>query len=825
MSRTHLRAALFATVSMQFLAGGQALAQSSEGATADNTIIVTARRVEERLQDVPISMTVIDQERLTKANISSAEDLARAVPGLNVQSRYSSEQTSFAIRGFSQELRTSASVGTYFGEVVAPRAGSISLNGGDGAGPGSMFDLQNVQVLKGPQGTLFGRNTTGGAVILTPRKPTSRFEGYVEGSIGNYDMRRLQAVVNIPLADWARLRLGVDRQLRDGFLHNVSGIGPKDFGNVNYTALRGSLVLDISPDIENYTIVSFLRSDNNGTIPQVYQANTVNPFGALAVPQVNRLNASGDPYQVEQKLINPRVFTEQFQAINTTTWRATDNFTVKNIMSYSTIIQDLRQDIFGTNFLTNGGTAYISTAFSFNPDGFHTNDQKNFTEELQFQGNALDNRLIYQFGLYYEHSTPGGLTSSASPTTTAICLVSGFTTLENSRCRSPGFQAGPNPTPSAATPNSGTIEFINMAAYGQATYALTDQLKLTGGVRYTYDRSKGMARGVTFVYLPANGTFVAPIIPPNPANPAGCSTGYPRANDCVFTGRTSDKKPTWTVNLAYNPTEDIMLYGTYSRGYRQGSVTPFSPAGVPVFGPEKVDSYELGAKTSFQGAVSGNFNVAGFYSDLSNQQLQVGLQDTTGQNPSATSVLNAGKSRIYGVEVDGSLRFARLFRLDTSGTYLNTKLKTLVPLNFPGYDVIQPTAVAGDPLAYSPKWSANIGGTFTVPTDESIGTIELGAVFRYSSSFTSAASTSTMTSASRPISLNSTPIKQLDLNFDWRNIGGQPVDLALFATNVTKQFTQGVVLPLFNSFGFDARYLGQPRMYGMRLKVRFGEGQ
>jgi iron complex outermembrane receptor protein len=812
---------LFTTVAIQFLVGGQAFAQApapADTASDMNNIIVTARRIEERLQDVPISVSVVNQDRLTKANVDSAEDLIRVVPGLNVQSRYSSEQSSFSIRGFSQELRTSASVGTYFGEVVAPRGGGISLQGGDGAGPGNLFDLQNVQVLKGPQGTLFGRNTTGGAVVLTPRKPTSRFEGYVEGSYGNYDMKRVQAVVNAPLTSWARVRVGIDRQKRDGYQHNASGIGPRDFSNTNYIALRGSLVLDLASNLENYTIISYLRSHNNGQIAQLFVGNPAVPgFGTGAVDQAARYNASGDPYRIEQKLINPRSYTKQFQAINTTTWFATDTLTVKNIMSYSTFIQDLRQDIFGTNFdATKFGApatpaAYVSTAFSFNPDGFHTNDQKNFTEELQLQGNTLGGKLNYQGGLYFEHSTPGGLTASTSPTVSAICLVSGFTTLADSRCLSR------NPArPSAATPNTGTIEFINMAAYAQATYAITDQLKLTGGIRYTYDRSRGSAQGFTYIY-PATGQYVAPVLAATATNPAGCSTGYPVATNCVFSARTSDKKPTWTVNLAYNPMQDMMVYATYSRGYRQGSVTPFAPAGSPVFKPEKVDSYELGAKMAFQGSVSGTFNVAGFYSNLTNQQLQVGLQDTTGVNPSATSIFNVGKSRIYGAEFDGSVRFGSLFRVDASGTYLNTKLQTITLPAFPGYNVVNPTALQGDPLGYSPKWGANIGGTLTLPVPKSIGKIEFGATYRYNSSYTSNASTVS--------SSKSTPVKQVDLNLDWRDVGGKPIDLALFGTNMTNQFTQGAILGVFKTFGFESRYVGRPRMYGVRAKIRFSEGK
>jgi len=803
-------------------AGSQAFAAQAQAPTEEDTagnandIIVSARRIEERLQDVPISVSVVDQERLTKSNIVSSEDLAKVVPGLSVDSRYSSEQSTFAIRGFSQQLRTSAAVGTYFGEVVAPRGSGLSLQGGDGAGPGSLFDLQNVQVLKGPQGTLFGRNTTGGAVLLIPRKPNDKFEGYVEGSYGNYDMQRVQAVLNLPLADTIKLRLGVDRQVRDGYVNNVSGIGPTQFNDVDYVALRGSLVLDITPDIENYTIVSYMRSDTNGSVPQVYRANPGAAFGPLAIPQVTRLNASSDRYQIEQKLINPQALTKQFQVINKTTWNVNDNLTIKNIASYSTFIQDLRQDIFGTNFQVPAVGSYISTAFSFNPDGFHSSDQKNFTEELQFQGRALDNKLNYQFGLYYEHSTPGGLTASASPSVGSICKISGFTTLADTRCTrfDPRLQGI-----GRAGPNTGSIEFINMAAYAQATYALTDELKATAGIRYTYDRSRGQAQGFDFVYLPNPlGTFTGPVLntptnnPQDPLNNAqGCSAGYPTATNCVFSGRTSDQKPTWTLNLQYSPSPDAMFYATYSRGYKQGGVTPFSPAGVPFYGPEKLDSFELGTKLSFQGAVSGNFNMAAFYSDLSNQQILVGLQDTTGVRPTATSVLNAGKSRMYGVEFDTSLRFGRMFRIDAGGTYLNTKIVSLNVPGFPEYDV-KLFPAAGGQLDIAPEWSGNIAGTFTLPVPESVGKVDFTATYRYTSAYVTGGGDG-----------RSTPVKQVDLNLNWTDVAGLPLDLSVFATNVTDQFTYNYVYALYNSFGFDVGYPGQPRMYGVRARIRFGK--
>jgi iron complex outermembrane receptor protein len=790
-------------------------------------IIVSARRVEERLQDVPITITVVSQDRLDAANISSSLDLIKVVPGLAVQARYSPENSSFSIRGFSQELRTTSSVGTYFGEVVAPRGGGISLPGGDGAGPGSLFDLQNIQVLKGPQGTLFGRNTTGGAVLLSPRKPTGKFEGYVEGSYGNYNMFRLQGVVNVPLASWARLRLGVDQMSRDGYLHNASPVGPRDFANVDYVTTRASLVLDVAPNIENYTIASFSRSDNNGTPGQIYRAHAGVGLGNQVTPQVNRLNASGDPYQIEQKDAQARSLTKQWQIINTTTLLASDDITLKNIASYSQIRQILRQDIFSSYIpyplagrtlggLTFPSDAMIATPYAFSGDKGYTNAQNNFTEEVQLQGNGLDGKLNFQAGLYYEHSTPGAPTESLSPGVGSVCSSAGFERMADIRCLPTSVFA---PVSTFNYSNS-TLEFINMAAYTQATYAVTDQIKLTGGVRLTYDRTRGTATAVKYTFTNTGGPaqYGTPVF-------NGCQSDFATYANCTVGSdvlRTSSTKPTWTASATYKPFDAALFYATYSRGYRQGSTTPLSLTYSTSFNPESVDSYDIGVKTSFRGAVSGYFNVSGFYSALKNQQLLVGLQDAFGN--SGTTVVNAGKSRMYGVDADAMLKFGDIFRVNASMTYLNTKVISLDPgliqrFRDDGWVAIAPSALAGDVLPYSPKWSVNFNPIVTLPVPAGIGTIELGASYRFTSAYT------TSSAASNPNSnVKATAVKQLDLNLDWKNIGGSPVDFSLFATNVTNQFTVTTVQPLYDSFGFDMRYLGPPRMYGMRLRVRFGEG-
>jgi iron complex outermembrane receptor protein len=807
MNSLHIKmakAALCMTVVLPaILVGNRVYAQNTgeiinrdDAQVRPDEIIVSARRVEERLQDVPISITALNGDKLNSLNITGAESLARFVPGLIASSRYTAEQASFAIRGFTQELRTSASVGTYFADVVAPRGGGAALSGGDGAGPANLFDLQSIQVLKGPQGTLFGRNTTGGAILLIPNKPSDRFEGYLEGSYGNYNMFRVQGVLNIPISSSIRLRLGADQLSRAGYMRNISKAGPSRYSDIDYIAARAALAINITPDIENTTTGSLMVSDH---VPAGFQVVRYNPnlavgLAALAKTQVERLNATPDPYDVDINLRNANTYTRQWQVINKTAWRVSDVVTLNNITSYSGIVQDLRLNNFGSDFSDTPGT-YVSSGLAFTPAGQHINDQRNFTEELQAQGTAFDNKLNWQTGLYYEKSTPGSLVGTAGPSTRTICADTVFETADDLRC----IRGSVNVSLLKVT-------FINMAAYGQGTYSLTDRLKLTAGLRYTYDRSRGL--GIAKVRLfPTSGPFAQ-------AGPAVCEVGY--TGDCSISSHTSSKRATWTVNLAYNPIPDIMVYGSWTRGYRQGAVNPAAAPTAQTFEPESVDAYEIGAKTSFRGVISGVFNIAGYYNDLSNQQLQFALQPLVGfPGSSRTSNFNAGKSRIKGIEADASVRFGRFFRVDGSVNRLMTKLISITVPVFPGYTLI-PTADAGGVLPNSPKWSGNISGTFTLPIGDESGKIEVSALYRYQSIYRVQAASIT--------DLLGTAVKQVDLNLNWRDVMGAPVDLQFFANNVTNQLTVTTVSGLQRSLGFDSRQLGEPRTYGLRLKVRFGEG-
>lgn len=791
-------------------AGGQILEE----------VIVTATRREERLQDVPISISVFNQQQLNEHNIVNPSDLATYTPSLSADTRFGDDNAAFSIRGFTQEVRTTPSVGVYFSDVVEPRGGGHGTTAGNGAAPGDLFDLQNVQVLKGPQGTLFGRNTTGGAILIVPRKPTSEFGGYLQGSVGNYNMHRVQGVVNVPLTDNIRMRAGLDHQTRNGYLKNISGIGPHHFADEDYIAARLSLVIDITPDLENYTIARWSKSDHNGTLQQLFACNTSNPrafvgYLGWCTPQLARLKGH-DFWTVDNKMGNPKSLVEQWQVINKTTWQASDNLTVKNIVSYGRFKSIYRSSIFGDRFITpnallggllpTGSLAGLPLAFTLSnpPPGHWTNAQSTTTEELQFQGHAFDEKLRWTTGLYVEASDPLEDTGS---------LSSGFSycsNLDKLRCvdvlgalLTPLAPPGMAPLGGAST-SFGKTQFRDYAVYGQATYNLTDQLALTVGARYTYDRTKGSARNIVY-------NFYTPNVP-TPSCPSGYTTTYP---DCSTSIKQTSHAPTWVVNLQYTPFENAMFYGKYARGYRQGSVSPDSPPGLKSYDPEKVDTYEIGAKTKWQDVIPGAFNIAAFYNDFTNQQLQVGFQGL-GSNLAiapTTATVNAGKSRIYGMEIDTSIQPVEGFSLGVSWSYLNTKLKSQTPPAIGAAYGLLFTSKVGGPLPFTPKNKVVLTASYTLPMPASYGRVTLSTGYVYTAK--------ELTAANSPYG-EVGPSKLINANINWKSIMGSQFDLSVFGTNLWNDKYVTYVPGLYNGFGFETRSLGEPRMYGMRLRYNFG---
>ena len=839
-------------------------------------VVVTARRREERLQDVPISISVFNQKQLQNHNVVNAQDLAAYTPSLQADSDFGSQNSSFAIRGFAQDIGTAPSVGVFFDDVVAPRGLSQGIQGGDGAGPGDFFDLQNVQVLKGPQGTLFGRNTTGGDILLVPQKPSGDFGGYVQGSFGNYNMKGGQGVINIPVNDDIRLRFGIDHQSRDGFVINTDGIGPKDFRDVNYTALRGSVDIDVTPDLEDYLVASYANSDTHGDFQKLIACNT-NPKSRTPTPflpggceQLGLSGASQDFTTIALSAANsqgsgfydgaqvlPSAYSKlsTWRLINTTTWRASDNLTVKNIASYAQLNQKIANPLFGTDLRTfnsllpnNPQLPFQFAAVTTIPGGSFQ-DQATYTEELQFQGNYWDSRLTWQAGAYMEGSVPLSVVGAQSGVVADCPNVAAFQCSDSVGANLEALS--PNTHVATINYTAGTTNTNDYALYTQETFKITDYLKLTGGFRYSWDRESNTGNRITynpnysydpttlktlpFSIVNANCTdVVAPgyVKSIGSAGVPGYGTTPIPNGACVDTTTENSNAPTWLLDLDFTPTDDILVYAKWARGYRQGVTAPNVPPPLNITGPEKVDDYELGVKTSFDfDGIAGTFDIDGFYNDFRNQQILLGLNAAQGCGQSASAPpclsptsapFNAGKSRIDGLELDSEIIPYEGVTLTVGYTYLDTSiLAARTPPPDPLFFVpLGGFASKGDSLLLAPKNKATITAAYLLPLDDSIGKITVSTTFTHTDSMVTNYIDRT---AGFPNLDRVQPTDLLDFNLNWDQVLGKPVDLSLFATNVTGDKYYTWIPGLLASTGLETASVGAPTFYGARITIHFGD--
>ncbi|MEO7383649.1 MAG: TonB-dependent receptor, partial [Novosphingobium sp.] len=469
--------------------------------------------------------------------------------------------------------------------------------------------------------------------------------------------------------------------------------------------------------------------------------------------------------------------------------------------------------------------------------------------------------------------------------------------------------------------------FRDRAIYWQGIYELTDQIKLTGGIRYTWDTMRSGFQVINLRYYNSTSSVVTnngfgtinnvfstgfngrTLLVPTMANPAfsqgagfcnnNVAFGYPAniqssaipaydsgsAANAYFPAQDAQTKcreshtvktsaPTWLLGLDYKPSNDILLYGKYSRGYRQGGVIAFALDQVQDYDKEKVDTFEIGAKTSWQGSMPGYFNIAAFHNNFSNQQLQIGISCNPVANcPQTTAVLNVGKSRLQGLEIEAGISPFEGFRLEASYAYLKTRIIDLIdPTSFVlarnatllGLDV-RPLPI-GSVIPNAQPHKLVLSASYRLPLDASIGKITFGATGVYSSAYRAVAdpgaiqpgscvnlgvaipgapATGPLTSRFVPATFgtNTNSVacsavkpdvyassygvlpssKVLNININWENVGGLPVDAAFFMTNVTKERTYlHANVQTSNTGGFLSDIIGEPQMFGFRLKMKFG---
>ena len=369
------------------------LAQTADEAAASvEEIIVTARRREEALQDVPISVSALSGDQLERAGVTDVQGLQYQTPSLAITSTFSQRNVvAFAMRGQrtqETQLFTDPPVGTYFAEVVQPRPYGFG---------NALYDLESVQVLKGVQGTLFGRNMTGGAVLVEPHHPElGEASGEMRVGYGSEEMKELYGMVNLPVGEQFAIRFAGKSRERDGWAREVST--GRDYDNQNFDSARLSALFE-SGNFETLTIGDWYRSKEHGTaafMTSLVLPSVISNYEGLRQAGVITTNVPAEFAAAQQQFASseytlnmgageggnldafgkPYEDVENYGITNKTTWKLSDALTIKNVAGYRKNTRDVVQDFDGI------------PAFLITPNQFA--DVESYSEELQFQGNALD---------------------------------------------------------------------------------------------------------------------------------------------------------------------------------------------------------------------------------------------------------------------------------------------------------------------------------------------------------------------------------------------------------------------------------------------------
>lgn len=831
----------------------QDAAQSEEAAPSPNDIIVTARRSEERLQDVPVAVSVITPARIEAKGTFNPVDLVQSTPGLNVTASISNRNNlTYTIRGQGFSFGTVfPAVITYYNEVPVSRLTQ-----------GSFFDVANIQVLRGPQGVNFGRVTDGGNVMVTPQTPKDDFGGYVGGKLGNYGLRSFNGAVNVPLVeDKVLLRAAFETTRRDGFTTNIAN-GQK-LDNVAYEGYRVGLTLRPVEGLENTTLATILNTHDNGT---AVVFSGFNPGASGLIPTIGSFSfLFGGGYGIDNRgsvvpmrtgltplsagayaaslqaqltaqqargtravnLVDPLYSKRKNLYIsNVTTADLTDSIQIKNVFGY---VREKEDE--SSNFAASNGAAVL-TCHSACPGGLLFTNSEQFSEELRISGKSFDNRLTWAIGGYMDEQRPAGPSENA---TVNVAILN---------------RVGVN-----------DITTKSRAVYGSAEFAVTDNFKINGGLRYTHDTihseqntylaplaggEPGLFNTLTnFAYLlgfPGTGA---------PGNAGGLPQGVPAAVANAIIGATFAPIPhgkcqtygagsllysagaspcivrdgsfnatTWQLGASYKTDGGQLFYAKVSKGYRPGGVNGTAPQGVdPAYKPETDVSVELGVKADFNfNGVFLRTNLAAYTDRYKGIQKNVVLP---GPVP-LSLVQNVNNARIKGIEAEVTLIPVEGLTLGGTLAHTDAKFDRVTPPTVGNpCDPTQTTTVgfcSANRFNSVPDWQWTLNLEYKLPVPDSWGEMSVGGLMYHQSTVAL-----TDTSVLNPQSLEK-PYTTLDLTANWRNVLGQPVDLAVFVTNVTdKTYRIGTNNLMQNSsLGILGNIYAAPRMWGASVKYRFG---
>lgn len=662
-----------------------------------NEIVVTATKRDQTLQDVPVAVSVTTADTLERAQIRDIKDLGSVVPSLRVGQLQSAANTNFFIRGFGNGANNAGiepSVGVFIDGVYRSRSA---------AQIGDFPDVARIEVLRGPQSTLFGKNASAGVISIVTEKPQFDLGGNFEATYGNYDAVTLKGVVTGPLSETVAASLSGGFNKRDGYNRDEGPAGGTT-NERNRWFMRGQMLFEPTKDLSVRIIGDYGKIDENccgvvnvlTALPTVVleglngPAVAVNPdtapFGNVVynnIPSINKIENYGISGQIDYT-------TGSLKFTSITAWRKV------------TALSNQDSDFTGTDLLgRNWQDQSISTftqefrvasdydgPFNFLLGGFYFNEKIDQANEIEWgaSARAFANLLIQN-------------QAGASLSTVETLLGGGTGVFANKF-----FAEGTGLQEAYKLKNEAFSIFL------QGDLKATDKLTLTGGVAYNKDKKTyrlQVTSSDVFSGIPLPGPFTA-------LRPYQFFPEFLDVPNAVEPGKTNDDQFTYTARLAYDVTDQINAYVSFATGYKASSVNLSRDSrpsasdasaltgltvvnqtyGSRIADPEKSKVYEAGIKSSWS---IGSANLAVFKQSI--QGFQSNIFTGTG-----FALANAGEQSTFGVEFEGTLRPIRPFTLSLALTYLK-----------PEYDSFEKSAcgrATGMTPAGIPKWSGNVGGQY-----------------------------------------------------------------------------------------------------------------
>ncbi len=752
-------------------------------------IVVTARRRTERAQDVPIALSVVGAEQLGMRGDYRLDQVQQLVPSLQVFS-FNPRNTNINIRGLGSNVALTNDglengVGVYIDNVYYGRVGQSQFD---------LVDLDRVEVLRGPQGTLFGKNTTAGAINITSRLP--QFEWHADGQldIGNYDYRQGRGSLTGPLIDGlAAFRLSAAYTKRDGFLYDrTTRRRVHDYENAT---MRGQLLLTPAPALTirligdwgqqdqacciNLPVRTFATYDNGAAIANSFVQRLARfpNYTPLPIDPFARTTDANSPFQANM-----------------------DNWGVSGQVDYDlggaalTSITAVRQ----WNWFPRNDSDM--TALSINTQNHILNFQRQVSQEVRLASTST-RTIDWLIGAYYFRQVVRGYSRAEFGPDAALALY------PSDDQRVAGIATDGLLSAGRSDPHTRST-----AIFGQGTWHLTPALSLTAGLRYTHEDKWGGYASERLFAQPTTGLTAAQV-----ARVTAIRTALAPIQS--FSVDTKDDNVSGLVTLGWKPSDDTLVYATYSRGAKSPGLNLTAlPADVdPVVRPETVDSYEIGLKSQLLDRRV-TLNLAAYQTDVHDYQTTI-VQQVVGTNRYLNYIANIPQVRSRGFEGDLAVRPAVWLSLTGSIAYTDATYRDY-PNGPTPVEALNPTAAnpggspvrnfTGQRLAGVPKWAASVGGDVTHAVGGGAEAY-LHGDWSYRSSYYTVASNSRyglvpgygLVNARAGIRLGA------DGRYDW----------SIWARNLfDKDYFQTLNV---QNYGLVTAILGDPGTYGATLKVRF----